>query len=99
MHENQYQFIQLFVGILMPTITAIVFLFGIYQYRRAQKWKRQEFLAIVIKNFYDDFYVEQALIMLDWHDHILKYYQDSVNTFTYNRDNLGIALETEDIRK
>lgn len=99
MTENQLELSKLIVGFLMPAITTAVFIFGVYQYRRAQRWKRQEFLAIVIKNFFDDFYVGQALLMLDWHEHTLKYYPDSVKTFNYNRDELGIALETEDFRR
>jgi hypothetical protein len=57
--------LQIVIGCLMPVITTIAFIFGLKQYRMTQKWKRQEFLANVIKDFFNDFYVGNALSMLD----------------------------------
>ena len=39
---------------------------AIFTYIKAQKWKKVEFLAKVMKEFYEDFNVKRALLMLDW---------------------------------
>lgn len=96
---NKFEIFQLIIDALMPIITIVAFIFGLNQYRRTQKWKRQEFLANVVKDFFSDFYVSQALSMLDWHKLELKHEPNSDKTFTYYRDNLGEALDTEEIRK
>jgi len=46
------------------TITAL--LFGVFQYRRSEKWKRAEFVAKEIKEFESDPVVRNALLMIDW---------------------------------
>jgi len=46
------------------TITAL--LFGVFQYRRSEKWKRAEFVAKEIKEFESDAVVRNALLMIDW---------------------------------
>ncbi len=46
------------------TITAL--LFGLFQYRRSEKWKRAEFVAKEIKEFESDPVVRNALLMIDW---------------------------------
>jgi hypothetical protein len=45
----------------------VVFGFGVLQYRKAQKWKRNEFLAEEIKEFNESKSVRDALSMLDWY--------------------------------
>lgn len=44
----------------------LAFLAGLYQYTRAQKWKRGEFVAKQIKAFEADKKIQAALTMLDW---------------------------------
>jgi hypothetical protein len=46
------------------TITAL--LFGVFQYRRSERWKRAEFVAKEIKEFESDRVVRNALLMIDW---------------------------------
>ena len=46
------------------TITAL--LFGVFQYRRSERWKRAEFVAKEIKEFESDPIVRNALLMIDW---------------------------------
>lgn len=99
-NESQFKILQVVVGTLIPLITFLIaFLFGLKQYRKAQKWKKQEFLANVIKDFFNDFYVGQTLSMLDWHEFDLKYSPEREKTFPYNREQLELAIETEDVRK
>jgi len=46
------------------TITAL--LFGVFQYRRSERWKRAEFVAKEVKEFESDPVVRNALLMIDW---------------------------------
>jgi hypothetical protein len=45
-----------------------VFLIGLWQYSKAQKWKRREFIASHIKEFEGDRKIQLAMTMLDWND-------------------------------
>lgn len=42
------------------------FSFAVFQYRRAEKWKRIEFIAKEIKEFESDPVIQNALLMIDW---------------------------------
>ena len=44
----------------------VYFLGGLLQYRRAELWKRAEFLAGEMKTFFADQPIAQALTMVDW---------------------------------
>jgi hypothetical protein len=46
----------------------VAFLGGLMQYRRAQRWKRAEFVANEMKEFKADPLVHNALILLDWNE-------------------------------
>jgi len=46
--------------------TGVALVFGFWQYRKADKWKRAEFLATEMKEFFDDGDIKNALIMIDW---------------------------------
>ena len=46
--------------------TIITLLFGIRQYRRAEQWRRGEFIAREIKEFESDPVIRNALLMIDW---------------------------------
>jgi hypothetical protein len=46
----------------------VAFLGGLVQYRRAQRWKRAEFVASEIKEFKADPMVRNALLLLDWNE-------------------------------
>ncbi|HEX3128138.1 MAG TPA: hypothetical protein VH394_12480 [Thermoanaerobaculia bacterium] len=44
----------------------IAFILGLLQYRRAQLWKRKEFVAEEMKYFFADLRVRNALLLIDW---------------------------------
>ncbi|MCL1821219.1 MAG: hypothetical protein FWG22_00180, partial [Prolixibacteraceae bacterium] len=44
---------------------------GIYQYIKAQKWKKAEFVSKEIKEFYNDFDIKRAFTLLDWNSNEL----------------------------
>ena len=45
---------------------AIAFLIGLQQYRRGEYWKRSQFLAQEMKEFFADSRVENTRMMIDW---------------------------------
>ncbi len=51
------------VGVLLTLSTLLK---GIIEYTKAQKWKKAEFLAKEIKEFYADVEIQKALKMIDW---------------------------------
>jgi hypothetical protein len=48
------------------TGAAIAFAIGLAQYRRAQQWKRAEWVAQEMKQLFSDPTVQAALLMIDW---------------------------------
>jgi hypothetical protein len=58
------------------------FIVGLLQYRRAQQWKRAEFLATELKPFFQDAKVSAAFTMIDWaeRDINLSVFTDPKNT-------------------
>lgn len=48
------------------SVTAIAFATGIYQYWKAQRWRRAEFVAEEIRSMKADPHVRAAMLMLDW---------------------------------
>lgn len=63
-------------------LTTIIALFiaikAIIEYRRAQKWKKSEFLAKEIKEFLSDKDVRRALLILDWNVIDLPLYESEI---------------------
>lgn len=57
--ENLFQDITLLLG-LIGVIKALI------EYRKAQSWKKAEFLAKEMKEFFADKNVQRALLILDW---------------------------------
>ena len=53
------------------TVSILLLIKGIYEYTKAQKWKKAEFISKEIKEFYNDFDVKRALILLDWNSNEL----------------------------
>ena len=47
-------------------VSASTIMIGIYQYIKAQKWKKAEFVSKEIKEFYNDFDIKRAFVLLDW---------------------------------
>jgi hypothetical protein len=47
-------------------IAVFAFLFGVWQYRKSQVWKRLEFVSSEMRTFFDDDAAKAAMTMLDW---------------------------------
>jgi hypothetical protein len=47
-------------------LTLLTILKGIYEYKKAHTWKKLEFIAKEIKEFFNDFDNKRALLLLDW---------------------------------
>jgi hypothetical protein len=60
--------------ILLGAATA--FLVGLAQYRRAQHWKRVEWVAQEMKSLFGDPVVQAALLMIDWGSRRVPLYPD-----------------------
>jgi hypothetical protein len=60
---ERWKFILLIVGYAGAVVA---FLVGLRQYRRAEYWKRSQFLAQEMKEFFGDPRVENARTMIDW---------------------------------
>ncbi len=58
--------IELVLKIGAFVITVLLFIKGIYEYTKAQKWKKAEFVSKEIKEFNSDFDMKRAMILLDW---------------------------------
>lgn len=52
--------------VLKVVLAVLAFGIGIWQYNKAQIWKRLEFLSAEMRIFYDDIAVQAAMKMLDW---------------------------------
>jgi hypothetical protein len=57
---------KLIVSVLGFGGTAIALLFAVRQYKRAEQWKRAEFVAKEMKDFFEDPKVRAALQLIDW---------------------------------
>ncbi len=57
-------------------VTAIAFLIGLLQYRKSQKWKVLEFVALEMKDFENEPEVQNVKFMLDWDEKWIKLYPD-----------------------
>jgi len=67
----------------------IAFLAGLMQYRRAQRWKRAEFVAGEMKEFKADPWVRNALLLLDWNER-------AVDLFPHESDPAKRSVRVED---
>ena len=65
------------IGALAISISPVML--GIYQYVKAQKWKKAEFVSKEIKEFYNDFDIKRALILLDWNSNELPLKEDEID--------------------
>jgi len=52
-------------------ISILLLIKGIYEYTKSQKWKKAEFVSKEVKEFYNDFDIKRALILLDWNSNEL----------------------------
>jgi hypothetical protein len=67
----------------------IAFLAGLMQYRKAQRWKRAEFVAGAIKEFKADPMVRNVLLMLDWNER-------AIDLFPHDPDPNKRSIRIED---
>jgi hypothetical protein len=70
---------------------------GIYEYTKAQKWKKAEFVSKEIKEFNNDFDIKRAMILLDWNSSELALKTNEIegeNKFYFNDDLIISALQT-----
>ncbi len=58
-------------------LTLLAIIFGIVQYRKAQKWKRLEFISKEINDFENDKDVRNARFMLDWEETEVELYHEA----------------------
>src|SRR5690606_12106717 len=58
--------VDLTIKALTLIVATIVAIKAIVEYRKTQKWKKNEFLAKEIKDFFSDKDVKKALLILDW---------------------------------
>lgn len=58
--------VEMILQILAIGISMIVLIKGIFEYTKAQKWKKAEFVSKEVKEFFADFDVKRAMILLDW---------------------------------
>lgn len=70
---------------------------GIYEYTKAQKWEKAEFTSKEIKEFYNDFEIKRALILLDWNSNELDLKKNEIegkNKFPFTDELIVSALKT-----
>lgn len=73
---------------------AVVFAIGLFQYRRAQQWKRAEWVAQEMKQWFADPLVQAALLMIDWGSRRILLYP--------GRENVGeryVRLNNDDVAR
>lgn len=76
-NDTQSSLIKDYFEMIGSILTLIAILFGIYQYRKAQKWKRLEFVSNEITKFESDKNVTNARLMLDWQHRSIELYFDA----------------------
>ena len=56
------------IALIAAVVALAALLRGLWEYSRAQRWKKAEFLAQEIKSFRQDADVRRVLLILDWQD-------------------------------
>jgi hypothetical protein len=80
-----------FLGLLGATFA---FAIGLFQYRKAQRWKRSEWVAKEMKDFFGDPAVKTALQLLDWGSRKVQLFPDKVEP-----EQRFVRVSDEDLRK
>lgn len=76
-NKTDYKAEELIISIFGFGATVGLLLIGLWQYRRADLWKRSEFIAREIETFQKDPVVRNAFAMLDWDSRHINLYQKS----------------------
>ena len=81
-------------------LTVVTFTVGLFQYYRAQVWKKQEFVANEIRQFNEDALSRNAMLMLDWGSRPILLFpwlpQGETQFAVVDRPTLHTALTTHD---
>lgn len=81
---------------------SLAFIIGLIQYRRAQTWKRTEWVAQEMDSFFNDWRVAAALRMIDYGERRIELYpsrkNESARFVMVRDDDLAKALEHHSIR-
>jgi len=64
--QERFQLAQFIASTLGVAGAIVAFSFAVFQYGRAEKWKRTEFIAKEIKDFESDPLIQNALFLIDW---------------------------------
>lgn len=88
------------VEITALLLSFFVFIKGIKEYRKAQKWKKLEFVSKEIKEFFNEPEIKRAMLLLDWNSnsfdvYIAKEKQEMALNFT-DKDILGALMTHEE---
>lgn len=85
------------IGLLAVAVTGSTFAAGLWQFVKAQRWKRAEFVAGQIREFESAIGVRNAMVMLDWHTGEIEPLQKDGVRLRYTNAALEAALipETE----
>jgi len=89
----------------IKVLTLIIGVLGLgkalIEYTKAQRWKKAEFLAKEVKDFYADKNVQRALLMLDWNIVDIPLFEieqkkDGIKTFLFEDEMFIRALKHHD---
>lgn len=79
---------------------AVAFGFGLFQYRKAQAWKRHEFIAAEVRQFESNPLSRNAMLMIDWGTRSIELFPThpdyNARFFLVTRPLLHTALTTHD---
>lgn len=89
MQEFDFEF---WIKILTAILAVLTFTKAIIEYGKAQNWKKAEFLAKEIKEFYANIDVQNALLMLDWNELEVEIPIGEEKTFSFDDDLFKSAL-------
>ena len=65
------------IGALIISVSTIMM--GVFQYMKAQQWKKAEFVSKEIKEFYDNFDIKRAFVLLDWNSNELALKENEID--------------------
>ena len=96
---NQGFDLELWIKILTDFVALLTLVKAIYEYVKAQKWKKAEFLAKEVKEFYANVDVQNALLMLDWNEIEIEIPIGEQDSFVFNDKMFKSALIPHQIKE
>ena len=64
-------------------VSIVLLLKGILEYKKAQNWKKSEFVSKEIKELLNDFEIKRALVLLDWNANNLSLADNEIENLKY----------------